>query len=76
VLLRTIAHPLSVSEFLAGVKGTAITRGTVVANVGRLSNSPPQPAGGLGVHLRMTGRLLWLYRDGHYETYASAAILG
>lgn len=65
LLARTIAHPLSVSEFLAGVKGTAITqwhrRGKYL--LAELSKSLSQPAGRLGVHLRMTGQLLWLYRD-------------
>jgi len=65
LLARTIAHPLSVSDFLAGVKGTAIAqwhrRGKYL--LAELSRSPLQPAGWLGVHLRMTGQLLWLERD-------------
>ncbi len=65
LLNRTIAHPLSVGEFLAGVKGTAITqwyrRGKYL--LAELSKSRTQSAGYLGVHLRMTGQLLWLHRD-------------
>lgn len=65
LLNRTIAYPLSVSEFLAGVTGTAITqwhrRGKYL--LAELSKSPTQSAGYVGVHLRMTGQLLWLYRD-------------
>jgi len=63
LLARTIAHPLSVGEFLTGVKGVAIAqwhrRGKYL--LAELSKSPTQPAGWLGVHLRMTGQLLWLH---------------
>lgn len=65
LLARTIAHPFSVEEFLAGVKGTAITQWYRLGKylLAELTNSPAQPAGWLGVHLRMTGQLLWLHRD-------------
>lgn len=63
LLARTIAHPLSVGEFLTGVKGVAIAqwhrRGKYL--LAELSKSPTQPGGWLGVHLRMTGQLLWLH---------------
>lgn len=65
LLARTIAHPLSVDEFLAGVKGVAIARwyrrGKYL--LAELSKSSTQPGGWLGVHLRMTGQLLWLHPD-------------
>lgn len=65
LLLRTIAHPLSVEEFLAGVKGCAIAqwyrRGKYL--LAELTKSPTQSAGWLGVHLRMTGQLLWLNQE-------------
>ncbi len=61
LLNRTIAYPLSVEEFLGGLKGLAIAqwhrRGKYL--LAELSSS----AGWLGVHLRMTGQLLWLHRD-------------
>ena len=61
LLDRTIARPLSVDEFLAGLKGSAIAqwhrRGKYL--LAELTK-PTQPAGWLGVHLRMTGQLLWL----------------
>ncbi len=76
LLDRTIAHPLSVGEFLSGLSGTAIAqwhrRGKYllaelcqgrVASGEFSSSSPTQHAGCLGVHLRMTGQLLWLHRD-------------
>lgn len=65
LLDRTIARPLSVGEFIAGVKGTAIAQWYRLGKylLAELTKSPAQPAGWLGVHLRMTGQLLWLHRD-------------
>lgn len=65
LLDRTIAHPLSVGEFIAGVKGTAIAQWYRLGKylLAELTKSPAEPAGWLGVHLRMTGQLLWLHRD-------------
>ena len=65
LLNRTIAYPLSVGEFLAGVKGTAIAQWYRQGKylLAELCKSPTQSAGCLGVHLRMTGQLLWLHRD-------------
>lgn len=61
LLDRTIARPLSVDEFLAGLKGSAIAqwhrRGKYL--LAELTKQT-QPTGWLGVHLRMTGQLLWL----------------
>ena len=64
LLSRTVAYPLSIEEFITGVKGTAIAqwyrRGKYL--LAELSKTPTlQPAGWLGVHLRMTGQLLWLH---------------
>jgi formamidopyrimidine-DNA glycosylase len=65
LLERTIAHPISMSEFLNGVTGTAIAqwhrRGKYLfADLVRSDASQPVSGGWLGVHLRMTGQLLWL----------------
>ncbi|GAB4371821.1 MAG: DNA-formamidopyrimidine glycosylase [Elainellaceae cyanobacterium] len=59
---RTIAYPFSVPDFLAGIQGAEIEewhrRGKyLLAKL--IKNS--QAAGWLGVHLRMTGQLLWLH---------------
>ena len=75
LLDRTIAYPFSVADFLAGLTGTAIVqwhrRGKyLLAQLDREANysSSPSPVsspsslqlgGWLGVHLRMTGQLLW-----------------
>ncbi len=60
LLDRTIAYPFSVGEFVDGIKTNAIAtwhrRGKYL--LAELSST-----GWLGVHLRMTGQLLWLHRD-------------
>ncbi|BAZ26241.1 formamidopyrimidine-DNA glycosylase [Kalymmatonema gypsitolerans NIES-4073] len=77
LLERTIAYPFSVDEFLTPIKGSAIStwhrRGKYL--LAELTSSPSSPSlphsltpssplnGGLGVHLRMTGQLLWLHQD-------------
>ncbi|MBW4613197.1 MAG: DNA-formamidopyrimidine glycosylase [Desmonostoc vinosum HA7617-LM4] len=70
LLQRTIAYPFSVGEFIDGIKGSAITswhrRGKyLLAELTPSSPSSPSslPTTWLGVHLRMTGQLLWLHRD-------------
>jgi formamidopyrimidine-DNA glycosylase len=59
LLHRTVAYPPSVEEFLTGIQGYQIStwerRGKYLLAV--LGSSF------LGVHLRMTGQLLWLHRD-------------
>jgi formamidopyrimidine-DNA glycosylase len=56
LLTRTIAHPFLAADFVAGLTGVAIVRwhrrGKYL--LAELSNG-----GWLGVHLRMTGQLLW-----------------
>ncbi|MBC6434113.1 DNA-formamidopyrimidine glycosylase [Nostoc sp. HG1] len=60
LLDRTIAYPFSVGEFFDGIKKNAIAtwhrRGKYL--LAELSST-----GWLGVHLRMTGQLLWVHRD-------------
>lgn len=71
LLARTIAHPVSSTDFLVGLQGAAIAewhrRGKyLLARLYKPSRSSSlqintqQAAGWLGVHLRMTGQLLWL----------------
>ena len=65
LLLRTLAYPISIKEFLAEITGNAIAqwqrRGKYL--LAQLETSTSQPAGWLGVHLRMTGQLLWIKSD-------------
>ena len=68
LLDRTIAYPFSVGEFVDGIKKNAIAtwhrRGKyLLAELAPSSSSSPSSIGWLGVHLRMTGQLLWLHRD-------------
>lgn len=65
LLARTIAHPISVGEFLVQLKNVTITgwhrRGKyLLAELSKLNSGD---AGWLGVHLRMTGQLLWLNQE-------------
>ncbi len=63
LLHRTIAYPVSVDDFVSEIKGSAIAtwyrRGKYL--LAELSCAPH--AAYLGVHLRMTGQLLWLNQD-------------
>lgn len=70
LLCRTIAAPIAVADFLAGLQGTVIVRwhrrGKYL--LAELKAADPElvgegAAGWLGVHLRMTGQLLWLEPD-------------
>ncbi|WNZ47836.1 DNA-formamidopyrimidine glycosylase [Leptolyngbya boryana CZ1] len=56
LLDRTIAHPLS-SEFIDGLIGLSIREWH---RYGKYLLAKLDPVGWLGVHLRMTGQLLWM----------------
>jgi formamidopyrimidine-DNA glycosylase len=62
LLHRTIAHPLSVSDFLTPLQNVSISnwqrRGKYL--LAELQHGDTTAAGWLGVHLRMTGQLLWV----------------
>lgn len=60
LLSRTIAYPLSVDEFIAGIKGKAIAQWQ---RRGKYLLAKMHADSYLGVHLRMTGQLLWLHQD-------------
>lgn len=65
LLNRTIAYPFSAAEFLAGVKNVSIANWHRYGKylLAELTNSEQGKAGWLGVHLRMTGQLLWLNQE-------------
>ncbi|MEH1929864.1 DNA-formamidopyrimidine glycosylase [Nostoc sp.] len=70
LLDRTIAYPFSVGEFVDGITKNAYPGGVgaAIATWHRrgkylLAELSPSSSGWLGVHLRMTGQLLWLHRD-------------
>jgi formamidopyrimidine-DNA glycosylase len=62
LLARAIAHPTATDEFLRAITGTELSawhrRGKYL--LGQLTQADGSPGGYLGVHLRMTGQLLWL----------------
>lgn len=60
LLSRTIAYPLSVGEFLDGVKGKVFAQWQ---RRGKYLLAQMDDGGYLGVHLRMTGQLLWLHPE-------------
>ncbi|MEH2458870.1 DNA-formamidopyrimidine glycosylase [Nostoc sp.] len=68
LLDRTIAYPFSVVEFVDGIKKNAYPGG-VGATIatwhrrGKYLLAELSSTGWLGVHLRMTGQLLWLHQD-------------
>ena len=70
LLDRTIAHPASIDDFIAGLTGSCLMewhrRGKYL--LGKLSLEK-QSAGWLGVHLRMTGQLLWQRQDEPLQTH-------
>ncbi|MCT7997418.1 DNA-formamidopyrimidine glycosylase [Laspinema olomoucense] len=68
LLTRTIGHPVLPRDFLEGVQGCAIAswqrRGKyLLAQLSHPKDSDGVPRGSLGVHLRMTGQLLWVQRE-------------
>lgn len=64
LLARTIAYPVSVDKFLEGLRMSAIAlwqrRGKYL--LAKLAKSN-HDAGWLGIHLRMTGQLLWFNQE-------------
>jgi len=62
LLPRSIAYPDSVESFLAGIQGASLSewlrRGKYL--MASLKDPEGTAAGYLGIHLRMTGQLLWL----------------
>ncbi|MCL2931044.1 MAG: DNA-formamidopyrimidine glycosylase [Trichodesmium sp. MAG_R03] len=71
LLERTVAHPISVTDFLRGLEGKAIAQWYrqgkyLLAQLYKWGKKKPtlqakkNQDGWLGVHLRMTGQLLWV----------------
>ncbi|MBE9000171.1 MULTISPECIES: DNA-formamidopyrimidine glycosylase [unclassified Nostoc] len=63
LLNRTIAYPFSVGEFVDGIEKNAIATWHRRGKYLLAELSSPSSTSWLGVHLRMTGQLLWLHRD-------------
>lgn len=67
LLDRTIAYPFSALEFLTGLKGSQILQWH---RRGKYLLAELTSGGWLGVHLRMTGQLLWVKPDEALQKHA------
>lgn len=76
LLARTVAHPPCTDAFWAGLRQAHLVewqrRGKYL--LGQLANGADQPAGYLGVHLRMTGQLLWVDPTEPVQTHCRVRI--
>ncbi len=65
LLSRTLAYPLSCSEFLTQITAVRLSRWKRRGKylLAKLQDLSGQDRGWLGVHLRMTGQLLWVRQD-------------
>ena len=65
LLERTLAYPATLENFWHSIEGKAVAtwqrRGKYL--LAQLQDKCSQPAGYLGIHLRMTGQLLWVEQD-------------
>lgn len=76
LLDSTIAHPISVADFLTGLQGCTIDRWQrrgkyLLSKLIRVFNNAEKniPGGYLGVHLRMTGQLLWCHSSDEVQKH-------
>lgn len=71
LLTRSLAYPTSVDEFLSSIRGVSFgewqRRGKYL--LGTLVKGSGEAAGWLGVHLRMTGQLLWVNQSEPLQTH-------
>ncbi|NEQ98471.1 MAG: DNA-formamidopyrimidine glycosylase, partial [Cyanothece sp. SIO2G6] len=82
-LERTVAYPASTTEFVTGLRGQAIAhwhrRGKyLLAELSALETAADHEVttgGWLGVHLRMTGQLLWLSQSEPLQTHCRIRFL-
>ena len=63
LLPRTLAYPPEIEAFWQGITGVAIAQWQRRGKYLLAQLESDRPAGWLGVHLRMTGQLLWFERD-------------
>ena len=63
LLNRTIAYPFAVDEFIPYITGSAIASWHRRGKYLLAELSPAPETQWLGVHLRMTGQLLWVHQD-------------
>lgn len=77
LLARTLAYPDDIEEFWQGITGVAIAhwqrRGKYL--LAKLEDNSKRPAGWLGVHLRMTGQLLWVEQNSPLQKHTRIRLL-
>jgi formamidopyrimidine-DNA glycosylase len=77
LLPRTLAYPDDLKQFWQGITGNAIAswhrRGKYL--LAQLISDSHSPAGWLGVHLRMTGQLLWVQQDSPLQKHTRIRLL-
>ena len=77
LLARTVAHPDTPDEFIAGLHQTKIQtwhrRGKYLF-AELVAQKTPTPAGWLGVHLRMTGQLLWVQSNAEVHKHTRVRV--
>lgn len=66
LLQRTLAYPLSLADFWQGINGSEII---TWQRRGKYLLAKLNSGAWLGVHLRMTGQLLWVNRDSNYPKH-------
>ena len=75
LLARTIAYPAEVEQFKQGVTGMAIAQWQRRGKYLLAKLESDRPAGWLGVHLRMTGQLLWLSQNSPLHKHTRVRLL-
>lgn len=70
LLPRTLAYPPEIQQFWQGITGVAISQWQRRGKYLLAQLESDRPAGWLGVHLRMTGQLLWLPQDSPLQKHA------
>ena len=77
LLPRTLAYPEDLEQFWRGITGNAIAswhrRGKYL--LAQLEDNSQRSAGWLGVHLRMTGQLLWVRQDSSLQKHTRIRLL-
>jgi len=77
LLPRTLAYPDDIEQFWQGITGNAIAswqrRGKYL--LAQLQDDSKKSAGWLGVHLRMTGQLLWVQQDSSLQKHTRIRLL-
>ena len=75
LLARTIAYPADVDQFRQGITGVAIAQWQRRGKYLLAQLQCDRPAGWLGVHLRMTGQLLWLSQNSPLQKHTRIRLL-